>query len=416
MKKILSLMLVLTMFSSLTACAGSGGQAETSSRAAETAAESGAESSGAAAESAEETPETAAAEAPTEADEAAAAEAGTEAPESGTDSAQSGNILVAYFSWADNAILDENVDAMSSPSVLSPGNVEQLAGWVQEETGGDLFSIRVTDPYPSDWDACLERANEERGNGARPELVENVADMEAYDTIFLGYPNWWYGVPMALLTFLEQNDFSGKQIYLFCSHGTGGLANSVEIITESVPDAVISDSIFDCYEEDAPSSEEAVKAWVAGLGIAGADSAGGAENTAEEAGAGSAVSEQPAAQAEAAAGRLAVRCGDIEVIYELNDSPAAASLAAQLPLTLEVEDYSTNEKIFYPPQELDTSDTPAAEGGAGTLAYYAPWGDVVMFYGDYSANSSLYELGEAVSGADQISRMSGSIEVAPLEE
>lgn len=224
-------------------------------------------------------------------------------------------------------------------------------------------------------------------------------------------------MPMALLTFLEQNDFSGKQIYLFCSHGTGGLANSVEIITEAVPDAVISDSIFDCYEEDAPSSEEAVKVWAAGLGIAGADSAGGAENTAEEAGAGSAVSEQPAAQAEAAAAdRLAVRCGDIEVIYELNDSPAAASLAAQLPLTLEVEDYSTNEKIFYPPQELDTSDTPAAEGGAGTLAYYAPWGDVVMFYGDYSANSSLYELGEAVSGADQISRMSGSIEVAPLEE
>lgn len=407
MKKILSLILVLTMLSSLTACAGSGGQAETSSRAAETAA----------AETEAEASETAAAEAPAEADEAAAAEAGTETPESGTDSAQSGNILVAYFSWADNAILDENVDAMSSPSVLSPGNVEQLAGWVQEETGGDLFSIRVTDPYPSDWDACLERANEERGNGARPELVENVADMEAYDTIFLGYPNWWYGVPMALLTFLEQNDFSGKQIYLFCSHGTGGLANSVEIITEAVPDAVISDSIFDCYEEDAPSSEEAVKVWAAGLGIAGVDSAGGAENTAEEAGAGSAVSEQPAAQAEAAAAdRLAVRCGDIEVIYELNDSPAAASLAAQLPLTLEVEDYSTNEKIFYPPQELDTSDTPAAEGGAGTLAYYAPWGDVVMFYGDYSANSSLYELGEAVSGADQISRMSGSIEVAPLEE
>lgn len=407
MKKILSLMLVLTMLSSLTACAGSGGQAETSSRAAETAA----------AETEAEASETAAAEAPTEADEAAAAEAGTETPESGTDSAQSGNILVAYFSWADNAILDENVDAMSSPSVLSPGNVEQLAGWVQEETGGDLFSIRVTDPYPSGWDACLERANEERGNDARPELVENVADMEAYDTIFLGYPNWWYGVPMALLTFLEQNDFSGKQIYLFCSHGTGGLANSVEIITESVPDAVISDSIFDCYEEDAPSSEEAVKAWVAGLGIAGADSAGGAENTAEEAGAGSAVSEQPAAQAEAAAAdRLAVRCGDIEVIYELNDSPAAVSLAAQLPLTLEVEDYSTNEKIFYPPQELDTSDTPAAEGGAGTLAYYAPWGDVVMFYGDYSANSSLYELGQAVSGADLVSQMSGSITVAPVEE
>ena len=69
------------------------------------------------------------------------------------------NILVAYFSWADNAVLADDVDAVASPSVIPPGNVQQLAGWVQEETGGDLFAIRVADPYPSDWDACLERAN-----------------------------------------------------------------------------------------------------------------------------------------------------------------------------------------------------------------------------------------------------------------
>lgn len=67
------------------------------------------------------------------------------------------NILVAYFSWADNAVLADDVDAVASPSVISPGNVQQIAGWVQEETGGDLFSIRVTDPYPSDWDECLAR-------------------------------------------------------------------------------------------------------------------------------------------------------------------------------------------------------------------------------------------------------------------
>ena len=100
------------------------------------------------------------------------------------------NILVAYFSWADNAVLDDDVDAISSPSVIPPGNVQQLAGWVQEETGGDLFSIRVTDPYPSDWDACLDRANEERTVNARPELVENAENIEEYDTVFLGYPNW----------------------------------------------------------------------------------------------------------------------------------------------------------------------------------------------------------------------------------
>ena len=69
------------------------------------------------------------------------------------------NILVAYFSWADNAVIDGEVDAVASPSVTSPGNVQQLAGWVQDETGGDLFTIRVTDPYSSDWDECLARAS-----------------------------------------------------------------------------------------------------------------------------------------------------------------------------------------------------------------------------------------------------------------
>ena len=97
------------------------------------------------------------------------------------------------------------------------------------------------------------------------------------------------------------------------------------------------------------------------------------------------------------------------VVYQLNGSAAADALLAQLPLTVEVEDYSTNEKIFYPPQALDTADAPPAEGGAGTLAYYAPWGDVVMFYGDYRANGSLYELGQAVSGGELVGSLSGAI-------
>ena len=167
---------------------------------------------------------------------------------------------------SDNAILAEDVDAVASPSVIAPGNVQELAGWVQEETGGDLFAIRVTEPYPSDWDECLARANQERGDQARPALQERVENLEQYDTVFLGYPNWWYGVPMALLTFLEENDFSGKQVYLFCSHGTGGLSNSVDIISEAIPNATISDNIFDCYEEEASSSQADIQRWVAELG------------------------------------------------------------------------------------------------------------------------------------------------------
>ena len=197
---------------------------------------------------------------------------------------------------------------------------------------------------------------------------------------------------MALLTFLEQNDFSGKQVYLFCSHGTGGLARSVEMIAEAIPDAQISDNIFDSYEEEAPSSQEAIQDWVAGLGYQ-------QENT-----------------GPSVAGRqIAIRSGSNTVLYALNESTAADSLYSQLPLTLEVEDYSTNEKIFYPPKPLDTSDTPLAQEGAGTLAYYAPWGDIVLFYDDYSENPSLFVLGQAISGADLISQMSGTITIEKVE-
>lgn len=185
---------------------------------------------------------------------------------SGTAANGDSNILVTYFSWADNAILEEDVDAVTSPSVIAPGNVQELAGWVQEQTGGDLFSIRVAEPYSSNWDECLERANNERGDDARPELVENVENLDQYDTVFLGYPNWWYGVPMALLSFLEENDLSGKQVYLFCSHGTGGVADSVDIIEEAIPNAEISDNVFDCYEEDASSSQDEIQSWLGELG------------------------------------------------------------------------------------------------------------------------------------------------------
>ena len=113
---------------------------------------------------------------------------------------------------------------------------------------------------------------------------------------------------------------------------------------------------------------------------------------------------------------MTVACGNATVTYQLNDSAAADALLAQLPLTLEVEDFSDNEKVFYPPEELDVTGAPLAESGeAGTLAYYAPWGDVVMFYGSFSPNGALYELGRVVDGSDAIAGLSGAIEVALAE-
>lgn len=205
-----------------------------------------------------------------EEEEPASTEQQPEEPASSTEqpsNAQESGVLVAYFSWADNAVIDGEVDSVASPSVTAPGNVQQLAQWISERTGGDLFSIQVTEPYSSDWDACLERANQERAEDARPELTASVEQLGRYDTVFLGYPNWWYGVPMALLSFLEENDLSDKQVYLFCSHGTGGLASSVEQIDEALPDSTaLSENIFDVYEEDAASSQQDILAWLEELG------------------------------------------------------------------------------------------------------------------------------------------------------
>lgn len=101
--------------------------------------------------------------------------------------------------------------------------------------------------------------------------------------------------------------------------------------------------------------------------------------------------------------------GNKTVTFQLYDSIAAKSLYEQLPINIEVENYSDNEKIFYPAKKLDVGDTPLAKGPKGTLAYYEPWGDVVMFYGDCDGASGLYALGEAISGSEQIKELTGDI-------
>ena len=91
--------------------------------------------------------------------------------------------------------------------------------------------------------------------------------------------------------------------------------------------------------------------------------------------------------------RISVTASGNTVLFELNDSRAAKALYAQLPLTAEIADFSTNEQVFYPPDKLDPAETPLADAGKGPLAYYAPWGDVVMFYDRFGSGGGLYALG-----------------------
>jgi flavodoxin len=181
-----------------------------------------------------------------------------------------GNILIAYFTWADNTSVANpaaiDVDASTSASVLVPGNTAKLAQWIQQEVGGDLFSIKVTQPYSSNYNRCLDRASEEKAQNARPALTGYVENMDAYDVIFLGYPNWWYTVPMALFSFIESHNLSGKTVILFCAHGTGGLARSVQDISAALPNSTVVRNVLGVYRNDIPSAQAKVKRWLTELG------------------------------------------------------------------------------------------------------------------------------------------------------
>lgn len=184
---------------------------------------------------------------------------------------EAARVLIAYFTWADNTVVEDpgavDVDASTSASVLAPGNAAKIAAWIQQEVGGDLFSIVVSEPYSSDYDECLERAADEKAADARPALSTHVNSMEDYDIVFLGFPNWWYTLPMAVLSFVEEYDFSGKTVVPFVTHGTGGLSGTIRDLTAALPkDAVILDPIG-VYRPEVDQSQPAVQAWIAGLDL-----------------------------------------------------------------------------------------------------------------------------------------------------
>ena len=180
-------------------------------------------------------------------------------------------ILIAYFTWADNTVVEDpgavDVDASTSASVLVPGNAAKMAGWIQAKAGGDLFSIRVSEPYSSDYDECLDRAADEKAENARPALTSHVGNMEDYDIVFLGFPNWWYTVPMAILSFVEKYDFSGKTVVPFVTHGTGGLSSTIRDLTAALPDDVTVLEAIGVYRPEVDSSRSTVEAWVDGLNL-----------------------------------------------------------------------------------------------------------------------------------------------------
>jgi flavodoxin len=140
---------------------------------------------------------------------------------------QTGKILIAYFSWG--------------------GNTRGIAQQIHQKTGGDIFEIECVTPYSRNYNTCLEEAQRDQRQQARPPLKTHVANMAQYDTIILGYPNWWASIPMPIASFLEEYNLDGKTIIPFCSHGGGRFGQSLTAIAKLEPRAKIGEALSVSY-------------------------------------------------------------------------------------------------------------------------------------------------------------------------
>lgn len=154
---------------------------------------------------------------------------------------------------------DINIENMGNTLILyfsMSGNTETVANYIHEEIGGDIVKLETVQTYPEDYDELVDYAREEQRDNARPELETAIENIEQYDTIFLGYPNWWGDMPMPIYSFLDQYDLSNKTIAPFITHGGSGLSGTSANIANEEPDAVVTeglaingDAVDDCQDE-----------------------------------------------------------------------------------------------------------------------------------------------------------------------
>ena len=167
-----------------------------------------------------------------------------------TDLTNDSKVLVVYFSWS--------------------GHLQTMSHWIADETGGDIVRVVTKEPYPEDYNATADRAKKEQDDGTRPEITIELTEEELakYDTIFLGFPVWWYDLPMPMWTFLESADLSGKTVIPFFSHeGSSNGASSLGTIEKLAKGAEVkSGDALSIRGGSVDSSEEEVRDWVRNLG------------------------------------------------------------------------------------------------------------------------------------------------------
>lgn len=178
-----------------------------------------------------------------------------------------GKVLVVYFSVPET----DGVDASSGASRVIKdsklqGNTEYVASVISETTGSDLFEIKTVHTYPGSHKALIDAAKVEIDNNARPKLATHIENLKDYDVVFVGFPNWWYDMPMPLYTFFDEYDFSGKTVIPFCTHGGSRFSGAIKTIREQEPQATVLDG-YSVARERVADSEEGILKWLEKIGM-----------------------------------------------------------------------------------------------------------------------------------------------------
>jgi flavodoxin len=184
-----------------------------------------------------------------------------------TVSCTSGKALVVYFSVPET----DGVDASSGASRLVAdgklqGNTEYVATVISEATGGDLFEIKTVHTYPGTHKELIDAAKKESDEDARPALATHIKNLDEYDVVFVGFPNWWYDMPQPLYTFFDEYDFSGKTVVPFCTHGGSRFSDAIKTIREMEQGTTVLDG-YAIARDRVAGSQDGILNWIEKMGM-----------------------------------------------------------------------------------------------------------------------------------------------------
>ena len=366
--------------------------------------------------------------------------------------ADDSNILVAYFSCT--------------------GTTEGIANHIANILDADTYKIEPVQPYTTvdlNYNNSSSRANKEQNDPtARPEILGSIPDIDKYDAIFIGYPIWWGEAPKIIYTFFESyDDFSGKMIIPFCTSGSSPIGSSAQNLHTLTSGA----KWLDGKRFGGSTSETTVKAWTDTIELPESTVKPDTDTKINIDGNIITVNNAPDNSTLIAAfykdkvlrdvsmkngsgtittdlnndfaeninnadelkmfvwnmNTLEPLCGtyslnlnriiklsqnENKILIKLNNSSASNDLLSRLPMTVNFEDYNNTEKISYLDKKLDNTDgQDGYEPKAGDFALYASWGNLSLFYKDFSYSGGLTPLGSVISGSELIENMEGNIKI-----